>query len=57
MQHLLRDGQHSTGGRGGDRSGSSILEVIDGIRTGGVETEEDIAARRALLRRIGYKLG
>lgn len=36
--------------------GRGILGVIDGIRTGGVETEEDIAARRALLRRFGYKL-
>jgi adenosine/AMP kinase len=37
--------------------GRGILGVIDGIRTAGTETEEDIAARRALLRRFGYKLG
>ncbi len=37
--------------------GRGILGVIDGIRTAGIETDEDIAARRALLRRFGYKLG
>lgn len=37
--------------------GRGILGVVDGIRTAGTETEEDIAARRELLRRFGYKLG
>lgn len=36
--------------------GRGILGVIDGVRTKGVETEQDIAARRELLRRFGYKL-
>lgn len=36
--------------------GRGILGVIDGMKTKGVETEEDIAARKALLRRFGYKL-
>lgn len=36
--------------------GRGILGVIDGMKTQGVETEEDIAARKALLRRFGYKL-
>jgi adenosine/AMP kinase len=36
--------------------GRGILGVIDGCVPKGVETEEDIAARKALLRRFGYKL-
>jgi len=36
--------------------GRGILGVIDGIKSKGVEGEEDIAARKALLRRFGYKL-
>lgn len=39
----------SGGGRG-------ILGVVDGVRSTGVETDADIAARKALLRRFGYKL-
>jgi adenosine/AMP kinase len=35
--------------------GRGILGVIDGGSPLGVETEEDVAERRALLRRIGYK--
>ncbi|GIV73942.1 adenosine-specific kinase [Caldilinea sp.] len=36
--------------------GRGILGVIDGIKSKGVEGEEEIAARKALLRRLGYKL-
>lgn len=36
--------------------GRGILGVIDGVKTRGVETEEDIAERKAFLRQIGYKL-
>ncbi len=36
--------------------GRGILGVIDGVKTKGVETEDDIKARKQLLRRIGYKL-
>jgi adenosine/AMP kinase len=32
-----------------------ILGVIDGFHTQGIETEQDIADRKALLRRFGYK--
>lgn len=39
----------SGGGRG-------ILGVVDGLRSTGVETDADIAERKALLRRFGYKL-
>ena len=36
--------------------GRGIMGVIDGVRTKGIETEADIAARKELLRKIGYKL-
>lgn len=36
--------------------GRAILGVVDGEPPVGVEGEEDVAARRELLRRIGYKL-
>ncbi|MBF6591224.1 MAG: adenosine-specific kinase [Ktedonobacterales bacterium] len=36
--------------------GRGILGVIDGLHTQGIETEHDIAERKALLRRFGYKL-
>jgi adenosine/AMP kinase len=36
--------------------GRGVLGVIDGIRSKGVEGEEDVVARKALLRQIGYKL-
>lgn len=36
--------------------GRGILGVIDGLRTKGIETEEDVAKRKAFLRNIGYKL-
>jgi adenosine/AMP kinase len=37
--------------------GRGILGVIDGMRSQGVETDADIAARKQLLRKFGYKLG
>jgi adenosine/AMP kinase len=36
--------------------GRGIMGVIDGIKTNGLETESDIAARKKFLRTIGYKL-
>ena len=36
--------------------GRAILGVVDGERPAGMETEPDIAERKALLRRFGYKL-
>lgn len=36
--------------------GRGILGVVDGIKSKGIETEKDIAARKDLLRKIGYKL-
>lgn len=36
--------------------GRGILGVIDGMKSQGVESEEDIQKRKALLRAIGYKL-
>ncbi len=36
--------------------GRAILGVVDGSSPLGVETDEDAAARRELLRRFGYKL-
>ena len=37
-------------------TGRGILGVVDGSRPKGVETENDVAARKALLRELGYKL-
>jgi adenosine/AMP kinase len=36
--------------------GRGVIGVIDGMRPQGVESETDIAERKALLRRFGYKL-
>lgn len=36
--------------------GRGILGVIDGMKSQGIEGEAEIAARKALLRRFGYKL-
>jgi hypothetical protein len=36
--------------------GRGILGVIDGDKTKGIETDEDVRARKALLRAIGYKI-
>ncbi len=41
---------------GETKSGRGILGVIDGVKSKGVETEHDIASRKELLRKIGYKL-
>ena len=35
--------------------GRAILGVVDGMKTKGVETDEDVAERKALLRKFGYK--
>jgi adenosine/AMP kinase len=37
--------------------GRGILGVIDGVKTKGIETDEDIKVRKEFLRKIGYKLG
>ncbi len=37
--------------------GRGILGVIDGDRSRGVETEEDVAERKDMLRQFGYKIG
>jgi adenosine/AMP kinase len=37
--------------------GRSIIGVVDGLKSKGIETEEDIIERRGFLRKIGYKLG
>ncbi len=36
--------------------GRGILGVIDGIKTKGIESEEDIKYRKEFIRKIGYKL-
>ncbi len=36
--------------------GRGILGVIDGEKTKGVESEKDVADRKAFLRKIGYKI-
>lgn len=36
--------------------GRGILGVVDGVKTKGIETEDDVAQRKAFLRTIGYKL-
>ena len=36
--------------------GRGILGVIDGYKSKGVESEEDIKKRKEFLRKIGYKL-
>ena len=37
--------------------GRGILGVIDGFKSKGIETAEDVKTRREFLRKIGYKLG
>jgi len=39
------------------KQGRGIVGVIDGLKSKGIETEEDIKARKEFLRKIGYKLG
>lgn len=36
--------------------GRGIIGVVDGLKSKGIETNEDIAERRDFLRKIGYKL-
>ena len=36
--------------------GRGVLGVIDGVKTKGIETDEDIQERKELLRKFGYKL-
>ena len=36
--------------------GRGILGVIDGMKSKGIEAEADIAARKEMLRKFGYKL-
>jgi adenosine/AMP kinase len=36
--------------------GRGVLGVVDGVKTRGVETQEDVEERKNLLRAIGYKL-
>lgn len=36
--------------------GRGILGVVDGLKSKGIEKEEDVKARKMFLRRIGYKL-
>jgi len=37
-------------------AGRGILGVVDGARPKGIETENDVAGRKTLLRQLGYKL-
>jgi len=39
------------------KQGRGIVGVIDGSKSKGIETEEDVKARKEFLRKIGYKLG
>lgn len=36
--------------------GRGVLGVVDGLRSKGIESEKDIASRKELLRKIGYKV-
>ncbi|MBI4277034.1 MAG: adenosine-specific kinase [Armatimonadetes bacterium] len=36
--------------------GRAILGVVDGMKTKGIETDQDVAHRKEFLRKIGYKL-
>jgi adenosine/AMP kinase len=37
--------------------GRGVVAVVDGLKSKGIETEEDMRARKKFLRQIGYKLG
>lgn len=37
--------------------GRGIIGVIDGLKSKGIENQEDVEARKDFLRKIGYKLG
>lgn len=36
--------------------GRGVMGVVDGYRSKGIETDQDVASRKELLRRIGYKV-
>jgi adenosine/AMP kinase len=36
--------------------GRGIMGVVDGLRSKGIETDQDVVSRKELLRRIGYKV-
>jgi adenosine/AMP kinase len=36
--------------------GRGVLGVVDGLKTKGIERDEDIEHRKAFLRQIGYKV-
>ena len=36
--------------------GRGILGAVDGLRSKGIETENDVRTRKEFLRKIGYKL-
>jgi adenosine/AMP kinase len=36
--------------------GRGIIGVVDGLKSKGIETEQDVKARKEFLRKIGYKL-
>jgi adenosine/AMP kinase len=38
------------------KQGRGILGVVDGVKTKGIETDDDVAQRKDFLRMIGYKL-
>ncbi|MEM3760707.1 MAG: adenosine-specific kinase, partial [Candidatus Bathyarchaeia archaeon] len=37
-------------------NGRGVVGVIDGLKSKGIENEEDIRMRKEFLRKIGYKL-
>ena len=37
--------------------GRGVLGVVDGAKTVGIETEQDVAFRKDFLRKLGYKVG
>jgi len=37
--------------------GRGVLGVVDGAKTKGIETEQDVAFRKEFLRKLGYKVG
>lgn len=39
------------------QQGRGIVGVVDGLKSKGIETEENIKERKEFLRKIGYKLG
>ena len=39
------------------QQGRGIVGVVDGLKSKGIETDEDIKERKEFLRKIGYKLG